>query len=53
MLSAAKHLDVQRDRLFAAAQGDNRGSSRRDNTIMQRVHVAHSKEQVRAPIPGG
>ncbi len=25
MLSAAKHLDAQRDRPFAAAQGDNWG----------------------------
>jgi len=25
MLSAAKHLDTQRDRPFAAAQGDTRG----------------------------
>ena len=28
MLSAAKHLDAQRERPFAAAQGDKKGPSR-------------------------
>jgi hypothetical protein len=34
MLSAAKHLDAQRDRPFAAAQGDNWESSRQSSTVM-------------------
>ena len=44
MLSAAKHLDAQSDRPFAAAQGDMdevngvtpAGSSMRDNAVMLR-----------------
>ena len=34
MLSAAKHLEAQRERPFAAAQGDNQGSSVRDHAVM-------------------
>jgi hypothetical protein len=34
MLSAAEHLEAHGERPFAAAQGDNQGSSVRDNAVM-------------------
>jgi hypothetical protein len=34
MLSAAKYLHAQRDRPFAAAQGDIRGERQADNPVM-------------------
>src|SRR5258707_1071693 len=53
MLSAAKQLDGHRERPFAAAQGDTRGKRQGENAVVLPVHLVHSKEQGRAPIPGG
>jgi len=63
MLSAAKHLEAQRERPFAAAQGDKQGASSVDSYWATArvargwgilpVYFAHSKGHGHASIPGG
>ena len=63
-VNSAKHLHAQRDRPFAAAQGDNRGGAAsvdaywRALMVAMRwgvlpVHFDRGKGQGHAPIPGG
>ncbi len=56
MLSAAKHLNSQRDRPFAAAQGDKKKPVKiRRGDLHGRpwARLSHIKEQGHAPLPGG
>ena len=52
-VNSAKGLWRWAERCFAAAQHDTRGKWQGENAVMLPVHFVHSKEQGRAPIPGG